>query len=157
MVKTFAGKLKGELQAAMKEGGPKQAITVCNVKAPEIADELSNPGVLSVGRTSHKLRNASNAPDDWEAQALQEFLTRASAGEDLKTMEKAELVESGGQATYRYMKAIPTGEVCLTCHGANVEPELQAHIGTLYPQDQAIGFTLGMLRGAFTISKSAAN
>jgi len=156
-VKTFAGQLKGELQAAIKEGGPKKAITVCNAKAPEIAGALSKPGTLSVGRTSLKLRNTANTPDAWETATLQEFLTRAAAGEDLKTMEKVELVKTDGQATYRYMKAIPTGEVCLACHGTNIEPDLQAHIDTLYPQDQATGFTPGMLRGAFTISKTATN
>ena len=35
MVKAFAGSLKGALQAAIKKGGPRNAIPVCNVKAPE--------------------------------------------------------------------------------------------------------------------------
>ena len=153
-VKAFAGSLQGELKAAIEAGGPQNAIPVCNVKAPEIARDLSQAPEWSVGRTSHKLRNPDNAPDPWEAAGLDAFLERAAAGEDLKTMERVELVESGGGRAYRYMKAIPVGEVCLTCHGAAIEPELKAKIDTFYPEDQATGFALGELRGAFTLTKT---
>lgn len=157
MVKAFAGTLKGELQAAIKEDGPIHAISVCNVKAPEISRDLSRPPQWTVGRTSHKLRNPDNAPDDWEAAVLDEFLIRAAAGESLKAMERVELVETDDNRTYRYMKAIPVGEVCLTCHGADIAPELKAKIDSVYPEDQATGFELGELRGAFTITKTPAN
>lgn len=156
-VKAFAGTLKGALQAAIKDGGPMHAISVCNVKAPEIARDLSQPPEWTVGRTSHKLRNPDNAPDDWEAAVLDEFLELAAAGESLKTMERVELVETEGNRTFRYMKAIPVGEVCLTCHGADIAPELKAKIDSVYPEDQATGFELGELRGAFTITKTPAN
>jgi hypothetical protein len=52
------------------------------------------------------------------------------------------------------MKAIPTGEVCQTCHGVEIAPPVSAKIRELYPQDQAIGFKTGDLRGAFTITQS---
>jgi hypothetical protein len=58
----------------------------------------------------------------------------------------------GGPA-FRYMKAIPTGELCLTCHGGSIDPDLAARIRAGYPKDQATGFKLGELRGAFTLSK----
>jgi hypothetical protein len=157
MVKAFAGSLKGELQAAMKEGGPTHAIPVCNVKAPEIARDLSRPLGWTVGRTSHKIRNPGNAPDAWEAAVLDEFLQRAAAGEDLTAMEKAELVQIDGRPAYRYMKAIPVGEICLNCHGSGIGPEVKAQIDSFYPEDHATGFALGELRGAFTITKAAAN
>jgi hypothetical protein len=157
MLKVFAKDLKGALQAAIEEGGAIHAISVCNAKAPEIARQLSKPPDWTVGRTSHKIRNSDNAPDGWEAMVLEEFLRRAAAGESLDIMEKAELVEINGRATYRYMKAIPVGEVCLTCHGSGIDPELKAQIGSLYPGDQATGFALGELRGAFTVAKTVEN
>ncbi|MOA58455.1 hypothetical protein D3C78_1828600 [compost metagenome] len=52
------------------------------------------------------------------------------------------------------MKAIPTGEPCLACHGQQIKPELAAVIDQRYPQDQARGFALGELRGAFTLRRS---
>jgi hypothetical protein len=51
------------------------------------------------------------------------------------------------------MKAIPTAELCLTCHGEALDPELQATLDELYPADKARGFKEGDIRGAFTLSR----
>jgi len=49
------------------------------------------------------------------------------------------------------MKAIPTGEGCLKCHGQNIAPEITAKLKENYPDDKATGFKLGDVRGAFSI------
>ncbi|MGD9018940.1 MAG: hypothetical protein PVF84_01745, partial [Desulfuromonadales bacterium] len=41
VVKQFGGELKQELLAALKEGGPVTALSVCSQKAPVIAEELA--------------------------------------------------------------------------------------------------------------------
>jgi hypothetical protein len=143
--------LAGELQAAMKAGGPANAIAVCNERAPAIAADLSADG-WQVGRTSLKLRNPDNAPDAWELQVLEAFESRRAAGEDPTRLVHAEVVEDGS-GVFRFMKAIPTGELCLTCHGSDIRPEVEATLNELYPQDRARGYAAGELRGAFTLSK----
>jgi hypothetical protein len=154
IVKDFFTELKGELQAAVKAGGPVSAISVCQDRAPEIAAGLSEETGWEVGRTSLKTRNAAlNAPDAWERQVLNRFEERKAAGEDVETMTFAEEVEEGGAKRYRFMKAIPTGEICLACHGEHISPEVAAAIDESYPNDQAKGFKLGDIRGAFTLSK----
>ena len=153
LIKQFATELKGELQAAMKAGGPTKAISVCKDKAPAIAASLSEQSGWDVARTSLKTRNPNNAPDDWERAVLEQFDADKAAGKDPKTLAKAEVVESDGAKTFRFMKAIPTGEVCLACHGSNLSPELVETLDKAYPQDQARGFALGDIRGAFTLSK----
>ena len=154
MIKAYAQALRDELQAAIEEGGPIHAISVCSDKAPTIADDLSQSPQWRIGRTSHKLRNPANAPDEWEAMVLDEFQRRAAAGEPIGGIERVEIIESDGGQTYRYMKAIPVGEVCLTCHGVDLDAELKAKIDAVYPEDQATGFALGELRGAFTVTKT---
>ena len=52
------------------------------------------------------------------------------------------------------MKAIPAGRVCLICHGTNIQPELVVALRKIYPQDEARGFTIGDIRGAFTVSQA---
>jgi hypothetical protein len=52
------------------------------------------------------------------------------------------------------MKAIPTAEVCLVCHGENIAPNIQAKLAELYPNDKAIGFNVGELRGAFSVTET---
>ena len=49
----------------------------------------------------------------------------------------------------RVMQAIALGEPCLACHGKTLKPELAALLEQRYPQDQARGYELGALRGAY--------
>ncbi len=152
-VKEFMQSLKQELQAGMQEGGPVNAISVCNLTAPGIANTYSVRNGWDVGRTSLKLRNPANAPDAWERSVLESFEERKQAGEDPASMEYHEVVRENGTTEFRYMKAIPTGKICLVCHGEQVDSVAKQRIDTLYPDDQAIGFREGDIRGAFTITQ----
>lgn len=153
-ISALGGTLKGELMAAMKEGGPVAALTVCNEKAPVITDKVSTDQGMQVSRTSLKYRNADNAPTEWEKVVLENFESRKANGEDPKTMAYSEVVEIDGKQEFRFMKAVPTGGACLACHGETLSPELTAKIQTLYPQDLATGFKLGDIRGAFVVTKT---
>ena len=153
LVKEFFSSLKGQLQAAMQAGGPVKAIEVCNVQAPAIAQGLADQSGWEVARTSLRLRNPSNQPDGWESGVLEQFDVRQRAGEDPQKMEFSEVVEVGGVKSFRYMKAIPTGEICLKCHGDQIAAEVQAQLNQYYPGDKATGYALGDIRGAFTLSK----
>jgi hypothetical protein len=154
LIKQFAGELKGELVSALDSGGPLNAIGVCNVKAPQIADELSRAAGWTVARSSHKLRNPANEADDFTAAAIADFLERQANGEQPDTMVKAGILEEDGTKVFRLVKAIPTGEVCLACHGAeSVAPEVEAALAELYPEDRARGFQVGEMRGVFTLKK----
>ena len=68
-------------------------------------------------------------------------------------MEFYEVVKTGNGEVFRYMKAIPAGKLCMTCHGSNIAPELVKKIDELYPNDQARGYSPGDIRGAFTIQQ----
>jgi hypothetical protein len=145
--------LKTELKAAMKEGGPSNAIQVCKNKAPKIAADISEKQGWRVARTSLKLRNPLNEADAWELKVMQAFEKRKTGGEEIKTLEFAEIVTTDGQKQFRYMKAIPTGKVCLQCHGSDIDPSVTATLKNFYPHDQATGFKEGDIRGAFTITQ----
>jgi hypothetical protein len=153
VVGDFMLRLKLELKAAMREGGPGNAIQVCKTKAPKIAAEISEKKGWRVARTSLKLRNPLDQPDPWELKVMQEFEKRKASGEEIKTLEYAEIVTTDGKKQFRYMKAIPTEKVCLQCHGSEIEPEEAAALNKFYPHDQAIGFKEGDIRGAFTVTQ----
>ncbi|MEZ5480121.1 MAG: DUF3365 domain-containing protein [Thiolinea sp.] len=153
-VMALGGTLKGELQKAMQEGGPVAAVSVCNVKAPEIAQSVSADKGLEVTRVSLKNRNPDmGQPNDWQTAVLNDFDARNAAGEDPAQLAYAEVVEAAGRHEFRFMKAIPTEGVCLVCHGTNLSPELTQKLTELYPQDKATGYQLGDLRGAFVVVK----
>lgn len=153
IVQSFATRLQGELQTAMEQGGPTKAVAVCQERAPAIAEELAAESGWTVGRTSLKVRNPANAPDEWERGVLADFDRRQAAGEDVKPMAHAERVQTEDGQQFRFMKAVPVAQLCLSCHGSELTPELTATLDESYPEDQARGYALGQVRGAFTLSK----
>lgn len=153
VVQALGGKLKGELEAAMKAGGPVEALNVCKDKAPEIAKAVSAEKGVQVSRVSLKNRNPQmGAANEWQTKVLNDFEAKKAAGEDPATIAYAEVVDN----EFRFMKAIPTGEVCLKCHGTELSPAVTAKLTELYPQDKATGFKEGDLRGAFVVVKNLA-
>jgi hypothetical protein len=153
-IKALGGELKNTLQASMKTSGPIDSVAMCQIKAPEITNQISQSKGMVVARTSLKYRNQKNKPDAWEKSVLEKFEQRKQKGEAVKTMEYSELTEHNGEKVFRYMKAIPTGEVCLKCHGSNVPQPIASKINSLYPDDKATGFKMGDIRGAFSVIQS---
>ncbi|WP_322516761.1 DUF3365 domain-containing protein [Rhodopseudomonas palustris] len=153
LIKDFGGSLLGALKGAIDSSGPVEAVAFCNKEAPEIAAQASHQSGWTVSRTSLKPRNPAAAPDDFERKAMSEFVGRIAAGEPVASLRHAEIVEHDGRRSFRYVQAIPTGELCLGCHGGAIKPDVAAKIRALYPDDQATGFTPGEMRGAFTLNK----
>jgi hypothetical protein len=147
----LGGQLKGELSKAIAEGGPVAAINVCYLRAPEIAAQLSQASGARVGRTALRVRNPSNAPDELERSVLEQFSADLGSGPVDRPLEAVFEIRRGDAVERRYMRAIPTDALCLTCHGKVLAPELAAAIARDYPKDQATGFEQGQLRGAFSV------
>ena len=150
IVKQFGGALKPELKKAIEAGGPANAIEVCSEKAPAIASELAASSGWSVKRVSLKTRNKEAAtPDAWEKGVLEQFDQRQAGGESAEKMAYAEVVDG----KFRFMKAQGVERLCLNCHAEQVLPETEAALNKYYPDDMARGYTLGQIRGAFSLSK----
>lgn len=149
LVKEFAGQLGGTLKTAIEEGGVEAGIAVCHEKAPEIAASLGAENGWAISRVSNGARNPNAEPDEWEALALAEFERRKAAGEEISMLETS--AEEG--EIFRYMKAIPTGEMCVMCHGKDIAPEIQATLDQYYPDDKGTGYEVGDIRGAFSLQK----
>ncbi len=150
LVKQFGGTLKPELKKALKSGGPAHAIGVCSEKAPAIAKNLRDSSGWYIKRVSLKARNSSSAtPDSWEQKVLKQFDARQAKGESAEKMSYSEIVDG----KFRFMKAQGAGKLCLNCHGAEVTPEVEAALKEKYPDDKARGYSLGQIRGAFSLAK----
>jgi hypothetical protein len=158
--RSLAGQLGSQLGAALKKelstGGPESAIGVCRQVAPDLAGQLSRQSGARVARVSLRTRNPLlGQPDAWEQAVLQDFERRLSAGEKPETLEHAELVTEPAGRSFRYMKAIPVQPMCLGCHGAteSMAPAIRERLAADYPQDRAVGYAPGQLRGAFSVRK----
>lgn len=145
-IKMLGGTLKGELQTHMKaDKTGLSAMGFCTAKANDITNEVNSklPKYASVRRTAIKTRNLNNAPDALDQKVMAEYEESIKAKTFLPTDIK--VVEEGD--TTRVYKPLLTQGVCLKCHGTNISKEIKDEIKTHYPQDQAIGFKEGSLRG----------
>ena len=134
---------KKDLQQALKSGlaeGPAEAIQVCRVKAPGIAEALSVDGAR-VGRSSHKLRNPDNEAPEWAGPIMQAYLDDPSS----LSPQTVKLVGN----RWGYVEPIIVQPLCLACHGSEITRDIRAQITELYPDDRATGFKAGDLRGVF--------
>ena len=149
-------KLLQVLSEEMAKDGPAAAMAVCREKAPLMAKAASEQTGWTIKRVSLQNRNPKAVPDAWERAALEEFDRRAAAGENPATLEKSAAVTTdAGRTEYRYMKALPVQPLCLACHGKadELSPDVSQKLHALYPDDKAVGYTLGQIRGAMTIRK----
>jgi hypothetical protein len=141
-----------EMQTAM-QGGVKQAIGVCRHLAPEIEEQIEKETGWQIRRIGLRVRNPDNKPDTLERSMMMSFELRAMAGQSPEMLRSARLLDRDGTQTVHFMQAIPTFDTCPACHGKQIAPEVTTAINELYPQDQAIGYEVGDIRGAFSLYK----
>lgn len=153
---TMPPKMLEVLKEETAKGGPANATIVCREKAPLMSKAISEQSGWDIRRVSLKVRNPKANPDTWERAVLEDFDRRVAAGENAATLEKNELVMDGDKKVQRYMKALPTQALCMTCHGApdKLDPELSEQLKRLYPDDKATGYRPGEIRGAITMKKT---
>ena len=148
-------RLGARLKQEIASNGPASAVDVCQIAAPEIAEDLSKQQGWQVGRVGTRVRNQNNQPNTWQQAALTQFGERAAKGEKFDTMETYNIVQLQGQNVMRYAKAIAVQPMCVTCHGKaeQIPPDVKARLQEKYPADQAIGYVVGELRGALVIER----
>jgi hypothetical protein len=152
----YQSELQAKLQAAIANGGPVNAITVCRDEAPAIASRLSRESGWQLKRVGTRVRNpASGAPDEWEQRQLADFQRRLAAGTPAGALTVLTTVDEPRGRAVRYFRPIMTAPLCLTCHGAaDAQPgELRAALQLHYPHDAATGYAAGELRGALSLRR----
>ncbi len=146
-LKPFKQQLMSALVNGLKEG-PEAALQVCSEQAPGIAAEAGSTGI-TLGRTSHRLRNRANAPAPW----MEPLLEKYAADPGLTGATLVEL-EDGGHG---YVEPITIRPACLKCHGETLAPGVEQKIDALYPEDAARGFSEGDFRGLFWVRMAPAD
>jgi hypothetical protein len=142
----FAATLKSTLLAAIQQGGPGHAVTVCAEEAPRIAASLSETSGWMVKRVSLKPRNPTAAPDKFEQKILERFDALVATGH-----RPAAVFEIEGDEARMLVPQITEG-LCLTCHG-EPDGEVRALLREQYPTDTATGYLAGQVRGAISLRK----
>ena len=149
--------LGGKLQSAMAEGGAINAISVCNLQAPAIANRVSNENQVNVSRVGTRTRNPiMGVPNAWQAKALAQFEAGLARGDKPADMEFSETdTKPDGGKEFHYAKPILMQPMCLSCHGNSqqISSEVNAKLSEIYPNDKAINYQAGQLRGAVVLTR----
>jgi hypothetical protein len=153
----IVGQVRGELLKELERTGPIRAISVCKYSAPEITSAISRLSGMRVTRVALRPRNpALGEPDAWEQKILLDFEKRLAKGERAEQLEFAETVQEPQGRSLRYMKAIPMAQPCLVCHGpsSQLSEGVRAQLAAEYPNDRAVDYQVGQVRGAVSIKKA---
>ena len=134
-------RLLARLSEELRRGGPIQAVAVCRDEAQALTRETASGPGLRIGRTSHLLRNPSNAAPPWAARFVAD-----AAGKKAPAVAPV-VVDLGDRIGL--LRPIPQGVTCGQCHGPadQLSAPLRDFLKGAYPHDRAVGFREGDLRG----------
>lgn len=140
--------LSSELTNAMARGGISEAVSYCNVQAYPLTDSLATAfDVIRLKRATDKPRNLKNAASKDEQAQLALYKKQLMQAEQIQPV-----VKLASDSSVVFYAPIKIKGQCLTCHG-NKEGmgEDYNKIKALYPEDKAINYDLGDLRGLWSI------
>lgn len=144
--------LTARLAEAIEDRGVAGAVEFCSVEAIPLTETLSEERAsgFDLKRTSLRVRNPDNAPDEWEERMLRyiEALEAEEPGSAPETMTAA-----GPDGSLRFYRTLRTAPMCLQCHGAGdaLAPEVRQILDARYPDDRATGYEAGDFRGLIRV------
>lgn len=150
IAKSSGKALKTKLTSAVDKSGLQNGINTCNKVAQKMMDSLSVVYNAKIKRTTLKLRNPKDTPDQDELAALSEYSKTMEDG--IKPKPKVKELATG---EIRFYAPIIVDKVCLNCHGKigeNVKPQNYDVIKKHYPNDEAIDYKKGDLRGIWSVT-----
>jgi len=150
IAKTAQAAFQTSLKKAIKSGGMEYAISFCNIKAMHITDSVSDLQKVQIRRLAKKYRNPVNETDEAESDIFKTYILEWLKRESLH----AKIIpnEEGQPVYYRPIGIQP---VCLNCHGVpgeDIPSPLAEKIAEGYPEDEAVDFKKGELRGMWAIT-----
>jgi hypothetical protein len=140
------------LTAALDSAGPAGAIEVCAIEAMPLADSITRAAGngITVRRTSDRVRNPANSPDEGDLEMLAMFEADLAAGRPLP----GHRLQSAGSDTVRYYEPLRIMPLCVQCHGpaGEMDADVRRVLAERYPQDAAVGYREGDFRGLIRVS-----
>ena len=152
IVHDFHTMMRTGVQRNFENGGILQAAKFCANKSSKLIEQFDNnlESGISIKRISLKNRNPDAYPQKDEIKILEAF--------DL--LEKTsvylpEIVQLKKENIYKvYFPATMSKKSCKQCHGMqqNMNKEVLGVFKTKYPNDKALGFKGGQVRGAVVVT-----
>jgi len=141
-------KLGGELKNQIQTSGAMGALHFCSQNALVLTDQVGKEFGTQVKRISFKNRNPINSASVEEKAILNDWEKLQNSGKPLPSYA----IKANGQYTY-YKPILLNNDACLKCHGdIAVDSPLSKEIRTMYPEDKAVGYKMGDIRGMIVVT-----
>jgi hypothetical protein len=129
---------------AISKGGTDYALTFCNEKAIALTDSLSVSNNVHIYRLSNKNRNPNNAINS---------TTDSLAWVKMATNKSGFIETNNKNESFFYKPIVIAMPTCLQCHGKEneISKSTLKLISEKYPNDKAINYSTGELRGMWKI------
>jgi len=140
--------LKAELKQALQTGGIQNAIGYCNVHALSLTDSIAQNQGVKVQRLAKRNRNPKNSLDSLSLEVFNKMERQVLSS------ERPGAIVLSQQDHMVFYAPIRLEGACLACHGTTeqIGEENLAVIKENYPEDLAINFKPGELRGLWKIT-----
>lgn len=138
--------LRSELLKAIGSYGMEGAITFCKENALLITDIYADSVVIK--RAAMRYRNPANQSDSLESVVMEEMERQLVSGRPTVKVIRS------SSSDIHFFKPILLQAMCLNCHGTpgkQIQTPTLARIQQLYPDDRAVNFKEGDLRGVWHI------
>ncbi len=143
------GLLTSNLTAALARGGTTEALPFCKVEALPLTASVGEAYDLELRRVALRVRNPANRASPRAAEIFETMRTAMAQGRALEPV-----VEMVGDDPVLYAPIILNNPLCLVCHGTpnqQIAPGTMDLLADLYPDDEAVGFQMGDLRGLWEV------
>ena len=150
LLKETAKQYKNTLIKGLQHNNLKKALKYCNKEVAQLVSKDNEKG-FAIKRVSLRPRNKNNYPNLYEKEILEKFNKLSLKDNKNLALEHSEIIKDKNNNKFVYIKAIRIKEVCLNCHGSNINDDLKKEIQNIYPDDKAINYKLNDIRGAFVM------
>lgn len=141
--------LSSELMTAMSTEGVPGALSYCNIRAYPVTDSISEKFDAQISRLAEYYRNSNNRIEKGLDKKVFEDFKKM----DSEALQSAERVIKINNQNAVFYKPILLQAQCMACHGPKsvIGDKNLAFIRELYPEDRAVNFNPGDLRGMWRI------
>lgn len=153
LLKQTAEQYKNTLMLGLQHNDLKKALNYCNKEVVKLVSK-NNAKEFTIKRVSLKPRNKNNYPNLYEKRILEKFNKLSLKNNENLRLDHNEIIKNDIYNKLVYAEVIYIKEVCLNCHGSNINADLKKEIQKLYPDDKAINYKLNDIRGAFIMYRN---
>ncbi len=124
LLKETSKQYKNTLIKGLQHNNLIKALKYCNKEVEQLVSKDSEKG-FAIKRISLRPRNKNNYPNLYEKEILEKFNKLSLIDNKDLELEYSDIIKDENNNKFVYVKAIRIKEVCLNCHGSNINDDLK--------------------------------